>query len=142
LLVAHLDSLGYCYGDFVAHDGLWDMALRTGDDVLRRMALVPRVMEARGLDVTPSMIDRLNGIGDAAGARLLERILADEIGHVAIGSRWFEVACRERGLEPEHTFIELVRAELGTVRAANLNRSARLAAGFTPGEIDRLASGH
>lgn len=141
LLAAHLDSLGYRYGDFVAHDGLWDMAERTGADVLRRMALVPRVMEARGLDVTPGMIVRLRAIGDDAGAGILERILHDEIAHVLAGTRWFNYACRARGLDPEPTFAELVGAEFGTIRAAALNREARLAAGFSTAELDSLAPG-
>ncbi len=138
LLEQHLRTLGFAYGDFVAHDGLWDMARRTADDILRRMALVPRVMEARGLDVTPPMIRRLNAIGDAAGAAILERILADEIGHVAIGSRWFASVCRDRGLDPAATFAELVSCELGTLRGAAMNYPAREAAGFSAAELDAL----
>jgi uncharacterized ferritin-like protein (DUF455 family) len=139
MLAGHLATLGHAYGDFDAHDGLWDMAERTADDVLRRMALVPRVMEARGLDVTPGMIVRLRAIGDAAGARILEHILDDEIGHVAIGSRWFNAICKARGLEPVLTFTELVAAELGTPRTSAINRPARLAAGFSELELDLLA---
>ncbi len=139
LLETHLRSLGYAYGDFDAHDGLWDMAERTGDDVLRRMALVPRVMEARGLDVTPGMIVRLRAIGDEDGARLLERILNDEIEHVGIGSRWFTYACDQRELDPVTTFQEIVGAELGAIRSDSLNRGARLAAGFSPAELDSLS---
>tara|TARA_R110002096_G_scaffold16991_17_gene58478 strand:- start:961 stop:1776 length:816 start_codon:yes stop_codon:yes gene_type:complete len=138
LLDRHLHTLGHAYGDFVAHDGLWDMAQRTADDILRRMALVPRVMEARGLDVTPPMIRRLNAIGDVAGAGILERILADEIGHVAIGSRWFTAVCRDRGLDPEATFAELVSCEFGTLRGAAMNYPAREAAGFSATELDAL----
>lgn len=138
LLEQHLHSLGYAYGDFAAHDGLWDMAQRTADDILRRMALVPRVMEARGLDVTPPMIRRLHAIGDAAGAAILERILAEEIRHVAIGSRWFAAVCSERGLEPEAAFAELVSAEFGTLRGTAMNYPAREAAGFSAAELDAL----
>jgi len=139
MLAEHLATLGYGYGDFDAHNGLWDMAERTADDVLRRMALVPRVMEARGLDVTPGMIVRLRAIGDEAGARILEHILDDEIGHVAIGSRWFNALCKARDLDPVLTFMELVRAELGTPRTSTINRPARLAAGFSDLELDLLA---
>ncbi|MGR9089048.1 MAG: ferritin-like domain-containing protein [Gammaproteobacteria bacterium] len=139
LLEDHLRSLGYVYGDFVAHDGLWDMAERTADDILRRMALVPRVMEARGLDVTPPMIDRLNAIGDLAGAQILERILADEIRHVAVGSHWFKTVCGDRGLEPETTFAELVAQEFGTLRGSAMNYPARQAAGFSTAELDALS---
>lgn len=138
LLEQHLHDLGYVYGDFAAHDGLWDMAQRTADDILRRMALVPRVMEARGLDVTPPMIRRLKAIGDVAGAGILERILADEIRHVAIGSHWFTTVCRERGLEPEATFAGLVSTEFGTLRGTAMNYPAREAAGFSTAELDAL----
>ncbi len=140
MLARHLESLGFAYGDFVAHNGLWDMAERTGDDVLRRMALVPRVMEARGLDVTPGMIKRLCAIGDDAGARILERILDDEIGHVRIGSHWFAYECHKRGLDPEQSFAEIVSVEFGAIRANTLNRPARLAAGFSAAELDRLST--
>jgi len=138
MIDAHLNGLGYAYGDFEAHAGLWDTAAKTADDPLRRMALVPRVMEARGLDVTPDMIERLRGIGDEDGAKVLERILADEIGHVAIGSRWFQYLCTARGLEPEATFRELVEAELGGLRGNACNRAARLEAGFSDAELDAL----
>jgi uncharacterized ferritin-like protein (DUF455 family) len=138
LLQRHLNSIGYDYGDFTAHEGLWDMAERTRDDVLRRMALVPRVMEARGLDVTPDMIARLRSVNDVAGAVILERILDDEIRHVAIGSRWFAWLCAARGLNSQATFTQIVAAELGMVRANHLNRSARLAAGFSESELDCL----
>ncbi len=139
LLETHLHSLSYAYGDFDAHNGLWDMAERTGDDVLRRMALVPRVMEARGLDVTPGMIVRLRAIGDEDGARILERILNDEIEHVRIGSRWFTYACDQRELDPITTFQDIVGVELGAIRSSSLNRGARLAAGFSPAELDSLS---
>lgn len=138
LLQRHLNSIGYAYGDFTAHDGLWDMAERTSDDVLRRMALVPRVMEARGLDVTPDMIARLRSVNDCAGAAILERILDDEIRHVAVGSRWFAWLCAARGLDSQATFTQIVTAELGRVRTNHLNRPARLAAGFSESELDCL----
>lgn len=138
LLAAHLATLDTAYGDFDAHDGLWDMAERTSDDILRRMALVPRVMEARGLDVTPGMIRRLLAVGDEEGARILERILADEIGHVALGSHWFERICRQRGLDPQSTFADLVAREFGKLRSGAMNTEARLAAGFSARELDLL----
>ena len=138
LLDAHLKSLGFAYGDFAAHDGLWDMAERTSDDVLRRMALIPRVMEARGLDVTPNMLVRLESIGDHQGGSILNTILRDEIGHVAIGSRWFASICASRGLDSLTTFGRIIAAELGQIRASRLNRSARLAAGFSNAELELL----
>lgn len=108
MLSDRLQSLGYRYGDFPAHNGLWEMARRTADDCMKRMALVPRVLEARGLDVTPAMIERLTAAGDDETARLLEIILAEEVRHVQIGSHWFHLCCDQRGLEPEATFLSLI----------------------------------
>jgi uncharacterized ferritin-like protein (DUF455 family) len=104
------------------------------------MAFVPRVMEARGLDVTPQMIKRLRAIGDEPGAAILTRILADEIGHVRIGSDWFRYACRRRGVDPVSTFAALIAAEFGAIRGGSLNRTARLAAGFSVTELDGLSA--
>jgi uncharacterized ferritin-like protein (DUF455 family) len=138
LLRERLRELGYDYGDFPGHDGLWDMAVRTSHDILVRMALVPRVLEARGLDVTPSMISRLQQLGDMESARILEVILHDEIGHVASGSRWFNYLCRERGLEPLETFRRLLDEFLpGRVRSP-LNVEARTRAGFSDAELELL----
>lgn len=141
MISAHLGTLGYAYGDLPAHNGLWHTAERSRDDVLVRMALVPRVMEARGLDVTPDMIDRLLNMGDTAGAAILERILTDEVGHVAVGSRWFRWLCNVRGLDPTTTFVNLVEAELGPPRPGAVNWAARLAAGFTEPELSVLFPG-
>ncbi|MBK1618155.1 hypothetical protein CKO42_06790 [Lamprobacter modestohalophilus] len=138
LMRDRLQALGYDYGDLPAHDGLWDMARRTAGDVLERMALVPRVLEARGLDVTPGMIERLRQIGDHDTADRLEIILRDEVGHVAIGSRWFHHLCQERGLEPRATSLAMIRLHLhGEVRCP-LNRADRLSAGFDGAELDDL----
>src|SRR5512134_1915378 len=103
LLSAHLATLGHAYGDFDAHDGLWDMAARTADDVLDRMALVPRRLEARGLDVSPGIRTKLIAAGDPEAAAILDIILRDEIGHVAIGNCWFNWLCSVRGLDPVAT---------------------------------------
>ncbi len=140
LLVGHLRALGHDYGDFAAHDGLWQAALETADDLLARLALVPRVLEARGLDVTPGMIERLREAGDPAGVAILERILADEIGHVRAGSRWFRHLCDARGLEPGAAFLDLIATRMPGRTHAGMNRPARLAAGFTPEELDGLAA--
>ena len=138
LMQERLQALGYDYGDLPAHDGLWDMARRTAGDVLERMALVPRVLEARGLDVTPGMIERLRRIGDQDTADRLTIILRDEIGHVAIGSRWFHSLCQERGLEPRATSLKMIALHLrGEVRCP-LNRADRLKAGFDKLELDEL----
>ena len=140
LMRERLQALGQDYGDLPAHDGLWDMAQRTAGDVLQRMALVPRVLEARGLDVTPGMIERLRKVGDHDTADRLAIILRDEVGHVAIGSRWFRHLCEERGLEPRATSLEMIRLHLrGEVRCP-LNRADRLRAGFNEIELDELES--
>jgi uncharacterized ferritin-like protein (DUF455 family) len=135
LLRAHLRTLGHDYGDFPAHDGLWQMARKTAHDPLVRMALVPRVLEARGLDVSPAMIRRLRAAGDERGAGIVEVILRDEVGHVAIGSRWFKHLCAERGLDPEPTFERLL-LELDAPRPVlPLNVEARRRADFSEREL-------
>ena len=135
LLAARLGELGYAYGDFPAHDGLWQMAEATADDCLARMALVPRVLEARGLDVTPGMIERLRAVGDDATAAILELILREEVAHVADGSRWFDWCCVRVGCEPQVTFRDLLqRCARGALRGP-FNHPARLAAGFDAAEL-------
>lgn len=135
LLRDRLRGLGHEYGDFTAHNGLWEMARDTAHDVLVRMALVPRVLEARGLDVTPGMMARLRAAGDDETVALLEIILRDEIGHVAIGTRWFRWLCEQRGLAPEATFRELIARHLkGRIRGP-FHRDARLQAGFSESEL-------
>ena len=138
LLRHRLRELGHDYGDFPAHDGLWHMARLTAHDGLVRMALVPRVLEARGLDVTPDMIRRLRDIGDVATVRVLETILHDEIGHVEIGTRWYRYFCRQRGLEPVGTFFRLLEEYApGRIRQP-LNTEARQRAGFDHNELELL----
>lgn len=140
LLSGRLAELGFNYGDFDAHNGLWEMAGKTAGSGLQRMALVPRVLEARGLDVTPGMIARLRSNGDDASADILEVILREEVAHVAAGSRWFHWHCEREGLAPVREFIRLVReAVRGGVRGP-FNRPARLAAGFDDDEIRLLES--
>ena len=138
LLRAHLRDLGHAYGDFPAHDGLWQMARKTAHDPLARMALVPRVLEARGLDVSPAMIRRLRAAGDARGAEIVEIILRDEVGHVAIGSHWFKRLCAERGLDPEATFERLLREFDAPRPVLPLNVEARRRADFSERELARL----
>src|SRR5439155_16881060 len=99
LLAARLADFGVAYGDLPAHDGLWEAAAATADDLLARLAVVPLVLEARGLDVTPEMAARLEHVGDLETAAILKRIDRDEVGHVAIGLRWFEHLCRTSGLD-------------------------------------------
>ncbi|HEY0974409.1 MAG TPA: ferritin-like domain-containing protein [Solimonas sp.] len=135
MLDARLASLGYAYGDFPAHNGLWESAEKTAFDPLVRMALVPRVLEARGLDVTPGMIHRLREMRDAETIAILEIILAEEVRHVKIGTRWFRWLCAQRGLEPESTFRRLL-AEHGVRIRPPLNRAARAEAGFVDSELE------
>lgn len=138
LLRDRLAALGHAYGDFPAHNGLWEMAEDTAHDHLVRMALVPRVLEARGLDVTPGMLERLRGVGDVETVAVLERILREEVGHVAIGSRWFKYACAGRGLDPEPTFRSLLSEYMRGRLKGPFNVDARLAAGFSADEIAAL----
>ncbi|KFN48603.1 ferritin-like domain-containing protein [Arenimonas composti] len=138
MITARLRELGFAYGDFAAHDGLWEMAMKTAQCDRARMALVPRVLEARGLDVTPGMIARLRDVGDEASARILETILREEVAHVAAGSRWFHWCCERDGLAPGREFIRLVREVAGASVRPPFNREARLAAGFGVEELARL----
>jgi uncharacterized ferritin-like protein (DUF455 family) len=140
LLRARLRELGHDYGDFDAHDGLWQMAEKTGHDVLARMALVPRVLEARGLDVTPAMIERLREFGDDATAAILEVILREEVAHVAAGTRWFRWCCGQRGVEPRATFRALLREHASGVLHPPFNLEARAAAGFDEDELAALTA--
>lgn len=133
-----LRALGHDYGDFPAHVGLWDMAEKTTGDVLARMALVPRLLEARGLDATPPIQRRLAEAGDHESAGLLDLILREEIGHVGLGDRWFRQLCTARGLAPAPTYRRLLTELEAPWPQAPLNAPARLAAGFTPEELDEL----
>lgn len=135
LLRDRLRTLGYDYGDFPAHNGLWEMAQKTAFDPMVRMALVPRVLEARGLDVTPGMMLRLKSVGDTESAEVLEIILRDEVGHVEIGSRWFRHLCEQRGLEPDSTFKDLLQKYMSGKLKQPFNDGARKAAGFSEDEI-------
>ena len=138
LLQRHLATLGAAYGDFPAHDGLWQMAERTRGDVLARLALVPRTLEARGLDASPQVRARLVGAGDAAGAEIVDVILRDEIGHVAIGNRWFHWLCRARDIDPVATYGQLTERYQAPRLRGPFNLTARRAAGFLPEELAAL----
>ncbi|HEY4372023.1 MAG TPA: ferritin-like domain-containing protein [Burkholderiales bacterium] len=136
LLVAHLATLGHAYGDFSAHNGLWEMAEKTRDDVVGRMGLVPRILEARGLDVTPAIQARLARHGAHEAVAILDVILRDEVGHVAIGNHWYNWLCAARGLDPAAAFAELsVRYNAPRVRPP-FNREGRLRGGFSAAELD------
>jgi len=140
LLQERLAELGFAYGDFPAHNGLWEMAEQTADSCLVRMALVPRVLEARGLDVTPGMIERLAAAGDGETVEVLRIILSEEVRHVAIGTRWFRYCCERDGLEPSATFLDLLECRYaGTVRGP-FNLEARYEAGFSRQEMAALTN--
>jgi uncharacterized ferritin-like protein (DUF455 family) len=138
LLCDHLHSLGYAYGDFDAHEGLWLMTQRTAGDVVARMALVPRTLEARGLDATPPLQAKFLRAGDTRAADILGIILRDEIGHVAIGNRWYRWLCAQHRLEPVAHYAALAQRYQAPVLRPPFNYAARLAAGFTEAEIALL----
>jgi uncharacterized ferritin-like protein (DUF455 family) len=139
LLAAHLHTLGWAYGDFPGHDSLWEMVAKTSGDVLARMALVPRTMEARGLDAIPPLRAKLAQAGDEAAARILDVLLRDEVGHVEIGNRWYFHLCAGRGLEPVSTYDALTVRYKAPVLKGPFNIGARRQAGFTEAELERLA---
>lgn len=135
MLAGRLVELGMRYGDFAAHNGLWEAAEQTAQDVLIRMALVPRVLEARGLDVTPGMIHRLEEVGDKTTADILRVILSEEIRHVGVGTHWFRYLCAQRGVDPTQTFRTLLSDRRNHLRGP-LNWPAREAAGFLAEELE------
>jgi len=138
MLSARLAEMGHVYGDFDAHDGLWAMAEKTADNDTARMALVPRVLEARGLDVTPGMIERLRHLGDTATVAILEVILREEVAHVAAGTRWYRYCCERDGVDPSDTFFELLREYMGVSLRGPFNLPARREAGFDERELEQL----
>ncbi len=138
LVAQHLATLGHRYGDFDAHDGLWTMAERTRADVLARMALVPRTLEARGLDVTPAMREKFVRAGDAQAAAVLDVILRDEIGHVAIGNRWYRWLCARASRDPVAAYDELAAQYKAPRPKPPFNLDARRAAGFDDAELAAL----
>ena len=138
LLRERLAEAGFAYGDFPAHDGLWEMARRTADDALARMALVPRTLEARGLDASPAVRAKFVAIGDLESARVIDVVLRDEIGHVAIGNRWFHYLCAQRGLDPSSAQRLVAERCRAPRQRGPLNVAARLQAGFTAQELDEM----
>ena len=138
LLAQHLATLGHAYGDFDAHDGLWAMTEKTAGDLTARMALVPRTLEARGLDATPPLQKRLAQAGDARAVEILDVILRDEIGHVAIGNRWYRWLCERDGLDAVAHYRWLTERYQAPRLRPPFNTAARLAAGFTEEELAAL----
>jgi len=138
LLREHLQSLGFDYGTFDAHNGLWEMAEKTKHDPLARLALVPRTLEARGLDASPPVKAKLVGAGDLRAGEILDIILRDEIGHVAVGNRWYRHLCTQRGLDPVATYAQLAAAYGAPRLRGPFNLDARRAAGFEEDELAAL----
>jgi len=140
LLRDHLLALGFRYGDFPAHNALWEMAEKTKGDLLARVALVPRTLEARGLDASPAVKAKLVGAGDLKAGAIIDIILRDEIGHVATGNHWYRWLCDQRGLAPVATYSQLA-AQYGAPRMKGpFNLDARRAAGFTEEELESYRS--
>jgi uncharacterized ferritin-like protein (DUF455 family) len=138
LLRDHLHGLDHRYGDFDAHDGLWSMTHKTRDDIVGRMALVPRTLEARGLDATPPLQAKLRKAGDLRAVDILGVILRDEVGHVAIGNRWYRWLCERERLDAVSHYVVLTRRYEAPRLRPPFNRAAREAAGFSREELDRL----
>ncbi len=138
LLQRRLEALGFAYGDFPAHNGLWEMACKTAHSLQARMAMVPRVLEARGLDVTPGIRARFQAVGDEASCAVLDVILEEEVAHVACGDRWFRWACAQAGEEPEAAFQRLLAEYYPRGLSGPFNCTARLEAGFSRAELERL----
>lgn len=138
LLRDHLGSMGFAYGDFPAHNALWEMAEKTKGDILARIALVPRTLEARGLDASPPIKAKLVGAGDRRAGEILDVILRDEIGHVAVGNRWYRRLCEQRGLDALATYAELADRYRAPRPRGPFNLAARRAAGFDEAELSAL----
>lgn len=144
LLHTHLQGMGHRYGDFTGHDGLWSMCEKTKDDIVARMALVPRTLEARGLDATPliqAKLRRVNTPDAHAACAILDIILRDEVGHVAVGNRWYRWLCERDGLDPISHYRVLYRRHEAPRLKAPFNLEARAQAGFTDEELQALAQG-
>lgn len=140
LLAGHLTGIGFEYGDLPAHDGLWEMAEKTRGDLLARLALVPRTLEARGLDASLPIRNKLISVGDKKGADILDIILRDEIGHVAIGNHWYRHLCTLRELDPVSTYANLAKAYGARKLSGPFNMEARRAAGFDEAELAQLCA--
>lgn len=136
LVNEHLKTLGYQYGDFEAHAGLWEMAQATAHDIWERMALVPRVLEARGLDATPMLQEKIAQRKDFEAVGILDIILRDEIGHVYIGNHWYHALSAKRGLDAMKCFTELLHKYRIVIFKGVINTDARIQAGFTQHELD------
>lgn len=142
LLSEHLNTLGYSYGDFPSHNSLWEMAEKTQGDILARLALIPCTMEARGLDASPALRNKFAQAGDMPAVAILDIILRDEIGHVAIGKHWFNLLCEQQDIAPVPTYMRLTEQHQAPVIRAPINVEARRQAGFTEAELIAICGEH
>ena len=133
-------AVGGDYGDLDAHDGLWESAQQTGHSLTARLAVVPLILEARGLDITPSLISQMEEVGDRESADIFHIIYRDEQGHVAVGAKWFRFLCLREGREPAAAFQELVRKHFRGSLKPPFNDLARARAGLVPGFYRALSS--
>lgn len=140
LLRKRLAELDSHYGALEAHDGLWEAAQSTGHDLTARLAIVPLILEARGLDITPSLLTQIEQVDDHESAKIFKIIYRDELGHVAVGAKWFRYLCLKQGLEPASTFQRMVRSHFRGPLKPPFNDFARCRAGLTPGFYRSLAS--
>ncbi len=140
LLTDRMESLGVTYGDYPAHNGLWDAAFKTRHDIAARLAIAPMVLEARGLDVTPGMIKKLDKIGDQKSVEVLRVIYEDEIGHVRIGAKWFQAIAEMEGESPRPYFHQLVKTYFAGQLKPPFNVQARTLAGLTEDYYAPLAN--
>ncbi len=136
-----LRAMGFDYGDFAAHNGLWLRAVETAADLMDRMAIVHRVMEARALDVVPGILEQFRSIGDPETAAILVEVANDETAHVGAGTRWFRYRCQEQEIDPDQKFFQLVMQYLGKLPKGPFNQQARRAAGFSDNEMNLLEAG-
>ena len=140
LLRQRLNQLNSYYGALDAHDGLWEAAQNTGHDLTARLAVVPLILEARGLDITPSLLRQMEEVDDPESAAIFHIIYRDELGHVAVGAKWFRYLCLRQGLEPDSSFQQLVRKYFRGPLKPPFNDFARCRAGLTPGFYRALSS--
>lgn len=140
-LRARLRAMGFDYGDFAAHNGLWERAVETAADLMDRMAIVHRVMEARALDVVPNIMEQFRSIGDPETTAVLVEVANDETAHVGAGTRWFRYRCQEQDLDPDQKFFQLVIKYLGKYPKGPFNTQARREAGFSDNEMEVLEAG-
>jgi uncharacterized ferritin-like protein (DUF455 family) len=138
LLDNHLITLGYRYGDFAAHNGLWEMAHKTENSLLARMGMIPRLLEARGIDAIPVMQTKLDQLRDSEAIKILDIIHQDEIKHVSYGDKWFKYLCQLNNLDVEATYFSLMQRFNAPKIRGNFNRADRKKAGFSDSELDHL----